>query len=40
MLPGQHAVPTAPQFMQTLGPVPGGLAQPRPALQVLPAQQF
>lgn len=39
--PGQQAVPTAPQFMQVLGVVvPGGFAQPRPALQVMPAQQF
>jgi hypothetical protein len=37
--PGQQAPPAAPQFMQTLGPV-AGFAQPRPALQTLPAQQF
>jgi hypothetical protein len=37
--PGQQAPSFAPQFMQTLGALPGGLAQPRPALQVLPPQQ-
>jgi hypothetical protein len=37
--PGQQAAPTAPQFMQVLGVVvPAGFAQPRPVLQVLPAQ--
>ena len=40
MSPGQQAMPTAPQFMQTFAPVPGGLAQPRPVLHVLPGQQF
>jgi len=33
-------MPTAPQFMQTLGPVPAGFAQPRPVLHVLPGQQL
>ena len=40
MSPAQHAIPTAPQFMHTLGAVPGGFAQPSPALQTLPGQQF
>src|SRR5262245_39899849 len=39
MSPAQQAIPTAPHIMQTLGPV-AGFAQPRPPLQVLPAQQF
>jgi hypothetical protein len=28
--PGQQAAPTAPQFIQVFGAVPGGLAQPSP----------
>jgi hypothetical protein len=37
-LPGQHAAPAA-QAMHVLGMLLPGLAQPRPALQVAPAQQ-
>jgi len=37
-LPAQQAMLSAPHIMQTLGPVPGGFAQPRPVLQVLFAQ--
>ncbi|MES1172270.1 MAG: hypothetical protein ABUL77_03445 [Bacteroidota bacterium] len=40
VLPGQQAPPAAPHIMQVFGvPAPGGLAQPRLALQVSPVQQ-
>jgi len=37
--PTQHVPPSAPQLWQVRGAFPGGLAQPRPPLQVARAQQ-
>ena len=38
-VPWQQAWPEPPQVVQVAGALPGGLLQPRPALQTLPGQQ-